>query len=51
MIQHLVDHYWFDEIDLTHARTYRDQTILLDMQNAVNEDVKILCDKNKVKFE
>ena len=51
MMQYLVENFWFDEIDLSHAQIYQDRTILIDMQNALNHDVKIDCNKELVKFE
>ena len=51
MMQYLVENFWFDEIDLSHAQIYKDRTILIDMQNALNHDVKIDCNKELVKFE
>lgn len=51
MMQYLVENFWFDEIDLTHAQIYKDRTILIDMQNALNHDVKIDCNKELIKFE
>ena len=51
MVQYLVENFWFDEIDLLHAQIYKDRTILIDMQNALNHDVKIDCNKELVKFE
>ena len=51
MMQYLVENFWFDEIDLSHAQIYKDRTILIDMQNALNHDVKIDCNKELIKFE
>ena len=51
MIQYLVENFWFDEIDLSHAQIYKNKMILIDMQNAINHDVKIDCNKDLVKFE
>ena len=51
MMQYLVENFWFDEIDLLHAQIYKDRTILIDMQNALNHDVKIDCNKELIKFE
>ena len=51
MVQYLVENFWFDEIDLSHAQIYKDRTILIDMQNALNHDVKIDCNKELIKFE
>ena len=51
MMQYLVENFWFDEIDLSHAQIYKDRTILIDMQNALNYDVKIDCNKELIKFE
>ena len=51
MMQYLVENFWFDEIDLSHAQIYKDRTILIDMQNALNHDVKIDCNTELVKFE
>ena len=51
MIQYLVENFWFDEIDLSHAQIYKNKMILIDMQNAINHDVKIDCNKELVKFE
>ena len=48
MMQYLVENFWFDEIDLLHAQIYKDRTILIDMQNALNHDVKIDCNKELV---
>ena len=51
MIQYLVENFWFDEIDLSHAQIYKNKMILINMQNAINHDVKIDCNKELVKFE
>lgn len=51
MIQYLVENFWFDEIDLSHAQIYKNKMILIDMQNAINHNVKIDCNKDLVKFE
>ena len=51
MMQYLVENFWFDEIDLSHAQIYKDRTILIDMQNALNHDVKIDCNRELIKFE
>ena len=51
MMQYLVENFWFDEIDLSHAQIYKDRTILIDMQNALNHDVKIDFNKELIKFE
>lgn len=51
VMQYLVENFWFDEIDLSHAQIYKNKMILIDMQNAINHDVKIDCNKDLVKFE
>ena len=51
MMQYLVENFWFDEIDLSHAQIDKDRTMLIDMQNALNHDVKIDCNEGLVKFE
>ena len=51
MVQYLVENFWFDKIDLSHAQIYKDRTILIDMQNALNHDVKIDCNRELIKFE
>ena len=51
MVQYLVENFWFDEIDLSHAQIYKDRTILIDMQNALNHDVKIDCSHQPSKLK
>lgn len=46
MLQHLIDNYHFDEINLMNAKSFNDKPICLNIHNAVNKDVNIVYDKS-----